>query len=114
MVVYSNQSKLVGAIVYLSFRFTKMSSTELKKSIGKIVLRISNEVIELQKEYRKVKDGETLSRSGIELEKSVIEKRDSLVNALASLESKPDFIEEDNLQKTVKMIKDTINNFEVN
>ena len=91
-----------------------MSSTELKKSIGKIVLRISNEVIELQKEYRKVKDGETLSRSGIELEKSVIEKRDSLVNALASLESKPDFIEKDNLQKTVKMIKDTINNFEVN
>ena len=48
-----------------------------------------------------------LSRSGIELEKSVIEKRDSLVNALASLESKPDFIEKESLQKTVKIIKDT-------
>ena len=64
-----------------------MSSKELKKSIGKIVIRISNEVIELQREYKKVNYGGFLSGKGSLLENSVNEKKNKLGLSWAKLSS---------------------------
>ena len=85
-----------------------MSSTELKKSIGKIVIRINSESIDLLNEYKKVKEGGTLSNKGEVLQKGVIEKKKYLEEALTSLENKLDYVQTENLQKTLQLIKDSI------
>ena len=91
------------------FNFSDMSGVKLKKSIGKIILKINAEILELQGEYNKQKEGGTLSKKGELLEKSVTEKKEALENALKELDSRPAYIVEENLQKTVQMIKDNLN-----
>ena len=80
-----------------------MSSTELKKSIGKIVIRINSESIDLLNEYKKVKEGGTLSNKGEVLQKGVIEKKKYLEEALTSLENKLEYVQTENLQKTLQL-----------
>ena len=55
--------------------FSDMSGVKLKKSIGKIILKINTEILDLQGEYYKQKEGDTLSKKGELLEKSVTEKK---------------------------------------
>ena len=42
------------------------------------------------------------------LEKAVIENRVNLEETIKSLESKPDYVDTEKLQKTIKLIKDNI------
>ena len=84
------------------------SSNQLKKSVGRIVININSEILELQKEYRKVKDSTSLSKKGELLEKSVLEKKEALEDALKCFQSKPGFIVQEKMEKTVQMISDNI------
>jgi hypothetical protein len=65
------------------------SSNQLKKSIGRIVISINSELLELQQEFLKVKSGANVSKKGELLEKSVSEKKKALEDALHSLETRP-------------------------
>ena len=89
--------------------FSDMSGVKLKKSIGKIILKINAEILELQGEYKKQKEGGTLSKKGELLEKGVIEKKEALESALKELENREAYIVEEHLEKTVQMIKDNLN-----
>ena len=42
------------------------SGNQLKKSIGRIIIRINSEILDLQQEYKKVKEGTALSTKGVE------------------------------------------------
>ena len=53
------------------------TSNQLKKSIGRVIIKINSEILELQKEYQKVKSGGSLSKKGETPEKSVNEKKDA-------------------------------------
>ena len=81
------------------------SSNQLKKSIGRVIIKINSEIIELQKEYKKVKSGGSLSKKGETLEKSVKEKKDALEAALQSFETRKEYVEQENFKKMVDMIK---------
>ena len=84
------------------------SGNQLKKSIGRIIIRINSEILDLQQEYKKVKEGTALSTKGVNLEKNVKEKKEALEDALGSLEGRPDFVTKESMEKTVQMIKDNI------
>ena len=88
--------------------FSDMSGLKLKKSIGNIILKINADLLDLQAEYLKVKEGGNLSRKGEKLEKTVTERKDALHKALLELENRPEYIEQENMEKTVKMIKDNV------
>ena len=84
------------------------TSNQLKKSIGRIVISINSELLELQQESIKVKSGANVSKKGELLEKSVTEKKKALEDVLHSLETRPGYIVEEKMQKTVQMLKDNI------
>ena len=85
-----------------------MSATKLKKSVGKIILKINSEILELQSEYKKSKDGTEKTKKADTLEKSVKEKKDALEKTLKELENRPNYVQEENMQKTVQMIRNNI------
>ena len=89
-----------------------MTSNQLKKSVGKTVIALSDEILELQQEYKGTKDGGKLSIKGEKLKKAVEEKKNALKETLSKLEEKPEFIVEENLSKTVQLIKDNIETVE--
>ena len=80
-----------------------MSATKLKKSAGKIVLKINEEILELQSEYNKSNDG--ITKKAEALDKSVKTKKEALKDALKELENRPDYVKEQNMEKTIQMIK---------
>ena len=84
------------------------SSNQLKKSIGRVIIKINSEIIELQKEYKKVKSGGSLSKKGENLEKAVKEKKTALEEALQSFQARKEYVEQENFQKMVDMIKANI------
>ena len=55
-----------------------MSSSELKKTVGRIILGINNDILELQGEYKAIQDGKQPSKKCEKLEKSVMEKKKAL------------------------------------
>ena len=58
----------------------------LKKSIGKIIISINSEILELVEEYKKVKQhGVSLSRKGEAREEDVKKKKVALEEALQSM-----------------------------
>ena len=85
-----------------------MSGNKLKKSIGRIILKINSEILDLQKEYSKIKDGGCLGRKGESLEKTIKDRKEALEKALSELESRPEYVIDEGLEKTVQMLKDNI------
>ena len=85
-----------------------MSSTELKKSIGKTIIGLNDDILEFLKENKSVKEGEDLSKKGEMLKKAIGEKKKVLAETLEKLEDQPDYVTKEKLDKTVKMIKNNI------
>ena len=80
--------------------------TELKKSIGKLIIKLSSEVLELLEEKRKhKKDKGDLSSKGQDLKRSIAEKKKALEDTLKDLEARTDYISEEKLEKYIRMIK---------
>ena len=80
-------------------------SSHLKKVVGKIVLQINSDLLDLTKEYKNVKEETPLSAKGVQLEKEVENKKDDLVKILNNLNEDPKYSRDKNLNKTLKMIK---------
>ena len=55
-----------------------MSSAELKKSIGRIVIDINSDILDLLSERRKASNGEKLTKKGEDLKERVLEKKKAL------------------------------------
>ena len=85
-----------------------MSSSELKKTVGRIILGINNDILELQGEYKAIQDGKQPSKKCEKLEKSVMEKKKALEDTKVKLENNPDYVTKEKLEKTVKMLTDNI------
>ena len=83
-------------------------TSELKKSIGKTIIGLNDDILEFLKETRSVKEGEELSKKGESLKKSIGEKKKVLAETLEKLEDQPDYVTKEKLDKTVKMIKNNI------
>ena len=66
------------------------SENKIKKSIGHIVLKANLDILDLQKGYKKLKDGGSLSMWEIEKEKSLKEKMDGLKAGIDNLEGLKD------------------------
>ena len=84
------------------------SLNQLKKNIGNLIFSASTEIIELQKGYKKGKGRENLSKLDLEREKSRIEKKEALEDAVKTLESKPNYLKDENLEKFILMMKTTV------
>ena len=71
------------------------ASNNLKKSIGRIIISINSEILELLAEYKKVKTGVPLSKKGEIKEESVKKKKEALEDALKNLEPRSGYIEQE-------------------
>ena len=88
------------------------STLELKRKVGDLVISLNSDVLELQKIFSKVKDGdysqlsssELLKKSKVEEHKTILEK------GVKQLESTPEYVKEEKLEKFIKMMKVTIDN----
>ena len=84
------------------------TSNQLKKVIGKIILKINTEILELLALYKNVKEETPLTVRGAKLEEEILMKKEKLAEILKNLEKKPDYIIKENLERTVKMLKTNI------
>ena len=84
------------------------TAKDLKKQIGGLVFQANDDILALQMGYRRVKEGGELSKKEIEVEKSLFEKKKGLEEAIANLETRPDYIKEEKLDKFMKMMKTTV------
>ena len=80
----------------------------LKKSIGKIIININSEILELIEEKKKVKNDVPLSKKGVDRENAVRKKKEALEDALKGLEERPEFVTQEKMEKFVDMIKENI------
>ena len=81
----------------------------LKKSIGRIIISINSEILELVEEYKKVKQhGIPLSKKGESRAAEVKKKKVALEEALKSIENRPGFVEQEKMEKLVDMMKKNI------
>ena len=78
--------------------------SELKKGIGKLIIKLNSEVLELIDE----KKVEEPTLKGVELLKSVGDIKNALQAVLGDLENKPDLVRKEKTETYVKMIKDNI------
>ena len=72
-----------------------MSSAELKKSIGRIVIDINSDILDLLSERRKASNGEKLTKKGEDLKERVLEKKKALERVLEQIQSNPSFVKEE-------------------
>ena len=64
-----------------------LKSTSIQQSVGKIIIQINTETLELLKEYKKSRSGKPLSARGEELQKAVEAKQSALEEAVKTLVS---------------------------
>ena len=83
------------------------TSNDLKKSIGRLIVKINSEILEFLPEQKKVTKDVLLSTKGASLQASIQIKKEALEDALTGLEARPDYLNQQNV-KFVKMIKDNI------
>ena len=85
-----------------SFRYLNMTTNELIKSIGKIVIDLNAEILDLLSEQKKTDEAGKMTKKGEQIGKNVKEKKKSLAADLESFESSPGLVKAENLQKTIK------------
>ena len=84
------------------------TSNQLKKSIGRLIIKINSDILEFLGELRKVKTGVPLSEKGLAFKKTIDDQKNALEDALKGLEARPSYVREEKLSKTVQMIKENI------
>ena len=83
-------------------------SSSIKSYVGKIVLQINTEILDLLGEYKKVKTGTPLSSKGTDLEQKVKTGKEALEEVLIALEAQEEEALVQNFKKTIKMLKKNI------
>ena len=88
----------------------EQSSAQLKKYAGNLVLNVNNDILELQKIYARIKDGDfiQLTDSDRAKEKKIEENKILLENPVSKLDSMKEYVQEEKLEKILKMMKTTI------
>jgi hypothetical protein len=81
------------------------TSNGLKKSIGRLIVKLNSEILEFLPEQKKVTNEVQLSSKGVVIRDSIKVKKEALEEALSGLEARPDYIIQESLEKFVKMIK---------
>ena len=85
------------------------SPNDFKKSIGRLVLLVNADTLELQKVFRRVKDGgANLSTVEQGREKVFKERIAGLEGALESLAKKPDTVKRESFERYINMMKTTV------
>ena len=84
------------------------SVSELKKSIGNLLLKANSDILDLQRVYIRVKDGAILSKKEEEKEKALVEKKKAIEDGIKSLEERSEYVKQENLEKFLKMMKTTV------
>ena len=77
----------------------------MKKSIGRLIVKLNSEILEFLPEQKKVTNEVQLSSKGVVIRDSIKVKKDALEEALSGLEARRDYIIQESLEKFVKMIK---------
>ena len=92
-----------------------ISSKELKKNIGKVVIQMNNDMMVLQKVYKKVRSSEEkkLSTKDADIESRVIKSRDKLKETITALENQPSQVAAEGLEKFLKLMKTTMETAEI-
>ena len=82
-----------------------VSSKELKKNIGKVVIQMNDDMMVLQRVYKKVRTSEEkkLSSKDAEIESRVIKSRDKLKETITVLEKQPSQVAAEGLEKFLKL-----------
>ena len=81
------------------------TSNFVKKNIGNLILSVNAEILELQKEFKRLGDSNNWSSKAEELEKSIKGKKDALEDFINRLEAKPDYVGKEGFEKSIKMMK---------
>ena len=84
------------------------TSSQLKKTIGKLILNINSDILELQKEYKKNVEPDSVKKKETELEEAVIDRKRVLQDIVDDLGGKPEYVKKEDLVKTVQMMKTSI------
>ena len=84
------------------------TSSQLKKSIGNLILNINSDILELQKEYKKNVEPVSVKKKETELEEAVIDRRKVLQDIVEDSGGKPEYVKKEELVKTVRMMKTSI------
>ena len=78
-----------------------ISSDQIKKNVGKIILQLNNDILELQNE--RITD-----TAAVGLKQNIVSCQQVLVKSLLSLKEKPGFIENNQLGKLASLIETNI------
>ena len=84
------------------------NNNHLKKVVGKIVLQINSDLLDLSKEYKNVKEEAPLSAKGVRLEGEVEKMKNELEKILNNLNEDPKYSRDPDLGKTFALIKSNI------
>ena len=84
------------------------TSSQLKKSIGNLILNINSDILELQKECKKNVEPNSVKKKETELEEAVINRRKVLQDIVEDSGGKPEYVKKEELVKTVRMMKTSI------
>ena len=90
------------------------SANQLKKSIGKTVITLNSDILELHQIYKKFRSStpKDLSEKEIALETKVKKSYNGLKEAVVKLESRPEYINSEGLDKLLKLMTTTIESAE--
>ena len=83
----------------------KQTAKSVTKVVGKIVLKLNSDLLDLIKEYKNAKEGVPLSVKGVQLQESIDKQKKELEEILKNFEDGPDFLDEQKSTKTLAMIK---------
>ena len=85
------------------------TSDVVKKNIGNLVLSVNSEILDLQKEFKRLGDSNNWSSKADELENSVKEKKEALEDLIKRLEAKPGYVDKEKFQKLLETMKTSVN-----
>ena len=79
-----------------------------KKRVGRVILTLNSDVLTLQKQYKKLKEGTNLTQADQKLEESALACLKQLKSELLQLDKEADYVKHNKLENYHKMIKTTI------
>ena len=80
-----------------------LSSNQIKKNVGKLILKVNGDILELQNEFGK--EASALSVKATRIKAEIDKNKEDLTKILENLEERSEFVQEKNLKKTVNMIR---------
>ena len=86
-------------------KMNKQTAKSVTKVVGKIVLKLNSDLLDLIKEYKNAKEEVPLSVKGVQLQESIDKQKKELEEILKNFEDGPDFLDEQKSTKTLAMIK---------